>query len=488
MRVTVSLIAHTNIGKTTLARTLLRKDVGEVRDAPHVTEVSEAHVWLQAPDGTKLLLWDTPGFGDTARLLKRLKAQPSPIQWMLTQVWDRFSNRPLWCSQQAIKNINQDADLVLYLVNASEHPTDASYLQMELEILAWLDKPVMVVLNQTGRPRSTEERNADLTAWRAHLGTFHVVKNVIDLDAFARCWLQECGLLMAIGKLLGTEQQEAINRLITAWTMAHRRSFEESMQALSRPLAKAAADREPIPGVAFARMAAGWGASLGEATPHALAQAALMKRYDASVRTAIEAVITANGIRGKAAVEASEQMSNAFQQRQAVNKGWAAFFAAIVSGAGSGLAADLAAGGLTFGGGALIGALSGAFVGSGGANLWNRLRGVYQSDVRWSEPALRGFARIAVLRYLTIAHFGRGQGEYKSSAEPEHWQRLVEGELARSEGALARSFELARSGAAIDVIEKAITDCLARMVSAVLCELYPDINTEAILDRGSGPD
>ena len=35
--VTLSLISHTNIGKTTLARTLLRQDVGEVRDAPHVT-------------------------------------------------------------------------------------------------------------------------------------------------------------------------------------------------------------------------------------------------------------------------------------------------------------------------------------------------------------------------------------------------------------------------------------------------------------------
>ena len=30
--VSLSLISHTNVGKTTLARTLLRRDVGEVRD------------------------------------------------------------------------------------------------------------------------------------------------------------------------------------------------------------------------------------------------------------------------------------------------------------------------------------------------------------------------------------------------------------------------------------------------------------------------
>ena len=33
--VSLSLISHTNVGKTTLARTLLRRDVGEVRDAAH---------------------------------------------------------------------------------------------------------------------------------------------------------------------------------------------------------------------------------------------------------------------------------------------------------------------------------------------------------------------------------------------------------------------------------------------------------------------
>ena len=61
--VTLSLVSHTNVGKTTLARTLLRRDVGTVLDAPHVTEVSEAHE-LIAVDGARLQLWDTPGFGD----------------------------------------------------------------------------------------------------------------------------------------------------------------------------------------------------------------------------------------------------------------------------------------------------------------------------------------------------------------------------------------------------------------------------------------
>ena len=35
--IALSLISHTNAGKTTLARTLVGRDVGEVRDEQHVT-------------------------------------------------------------------------------------------------------------------------------------------------------------------------------------------------------------------------------------------------------------------------------------------------------------------------------------------------------------------------------------------------------------------------------------------------------------------
>jgi len=128
--VTLSLISHTNVGKTTLARTLLRRDVGEVFDQAHVTEISEAHTLIEA-GGHRLELWDTPGFGHLGRLMKRLAGESNPIQWFLHQVWDRAVNRPLWCSQEAVRNIKEHADVVLYLVNASEEPEHAGYVPPE---------------------------------------------------------------------------------------------------------------------------------------------------------------------------------------------------------------------------------------------------------------------------------------------------------------------------------------------------------------------
>ena len=126
VKVTLSLVSHTNVGKTTLARTLLRKDVGEVLDQAHVTEEAEMFE-LVATDEAGLRLWDTPGFGDSARLLKRLRVHDKPLYWFFQQAWDRLTDRPLWSSQQAALNIREEADLVLYLVNATEEPDEAGY-------------------------------------------------------------------------------------------------------------------------------------------------------------------------------------------------------------------------------------------------------------------------------------------------------------------------------------------------------------------------
>ena len=101
--IALSLISHTNAGKTTLARTLLGRDVGEVRDAPHVTVEATPFPLVQTAEGDLLTLWDTPGFGDSVRLLRRLEQSGQPIGWFLSQVWDRFADRPFWCSQQAMR-------------------------------------------------------------------------------------------------------------------------------------------------------------------------------------------------------------------------------------------------------------------------------------------------------------------------------------------------------------------------------------------------
>lgn len=56
-KINLSLVSHTNVGKTTLARTLLGRDIGEVGDRSHVTTEPEDYVLLRAPDDSELILW-----------------------------------------------------------------------------------------------------------------------------------------------------------------------------------------------------------------------------------------------------------------------------------------------------------------------------------------------------------------------------------------------------------------------------------------------
>ena len=77
--ISLSLISHTNVGKTTLARTLLGRDVGEVRDEAHVTDSADEHTLVETPRRDRHRLRDTQGIGDSARLANRLEDYGEPI-------------------------------------------------------------------------------------------------------------------------------------------------------------------------------------------------------------------------------------------------------------------------------------------------------------------------------------------------------------------------------------------------------------------------
>ena len=163
-KINLSLVSHTNVGKTTLARTLLGRDIGEVGDRSHVTTEPEDYVLLRAPDDSELILWDTPGFGDSVRLAERLKARSNPIGWFTSEIWDRLTDKSLWLNQQAIKHVRDKSLVILYLVNASESPEAVPYVKAEMDILAWVNKPVIVLLNHievviTGLTRNQFEGN-----------------------------------------------------------------------------------------------------------------------------------------------------------------------------------------------------------------------------------------------------------------------------------------------------------------------------------------
>ena len=354
--VDLSLISHTNVGKTTLARTLLERNVGEVRDAPHVTATAEPHAMIETPEGDVLRLWDTPGFGDSARLAKRLAQSGNPIGWFLSEVWDRWRDRPFWSSQQAVRNVREQADVVLYLVSAAEDPADAGYVEPEMRILEWIGKPAIALLNQVGEPRPRALERAEEVRWRTHLARYGFVREVLALDAFARCWVQEMALLRAVGAALPAAKRPALERLAAAWQGRRMAAFEASIEALASHLARAACDREPVDERGGLRtQLRELLARDGEPSANDRAAARLAARLDADVRMTTDRLIEIHGLEGRASAEVLGRLAGDFAVASRVSEGKAAVLGGLVSGALSGLAADLATGGLTFGAGLLTG-------------------------------------------------------------------------------------------------------------------------------------
>ena len=468
--VTLSLIAHTNVGKTTLARTLLRREIGEVRDQPHVTTIAEAHPLLTISDA-RLLLWDTPGFGDTVRLMTRLRHEGDPIGWFLHQVWDRVRDRPLWCSQEAVRNVRDEADIVLYLVNATEDPESAGYLKHELELLSWMNRPVLVLLNQAGTGDAADR-------WRGYLASFDVVRGVLPLDAFSRAWVEEGLVLERVLPLLEGEKYQAMVRLLRAWNDRNLAVFTEAIDAIAGHLVEIAVDREPLGVPSSGSWLLERLSDLSVLSParRERATGALFDRVQAGTRRLMERLITLHQLAGESQVQLERRVEDAaVQGHDALNPTTGAIAGGAVSGLLTGLGADAATGGLSLGGGAIVGAILGAL---GGAALGGayKLAAGGEPGIQFQPVALDRLTREAMLRYLLVAHHGRGRGDYTDVDYPAHWASDVDGQLAQHHEALHGVWrDAAREGrAAAATLTERLRVVLRTMVTDVLRRRFPE--------------
>ena len=429
VQVQFALISHTNNGKTTLARTLVGVDVGEVRDAAHVTVFAESHPLLTTDAGDTLHLWDTPGFGDSVRLLKRLAMSGNPIGWFLREVIDRYRDRPFWLSQQALRTAKDNADVVLYLVNSSENPADAGYLPSEMKILEWLGKPVVVLLNQLGPPRPATDEQAEQARWKQHLDQFPIVRDVLAMDAFARCWVHERVFYEAVGKLVDEPKRAGYARLFAAWEANNLSRFHEAMRLTAAQLITAVQDSQPIEEeekslVKSAMRAVGLAKTDRQRQEKAMAQ--LVERLNINITATTTQLLKLHQLDPSSAAKVNARVRENFSIRAPVDKAQAGLLGAVVSGAATGLSADLMAGGMTFGAGAILGGIVGALTMAGAAWGFNTTTDRNRTTMQFADEFMQSLLVTSVLRYLAVAHFGRGRGNFVESEAPPFWQAEVE--------------------------------------------------------------
>ena len=206
----LAIVGHTNTGKTSLLRTLLRdSQFGDVQNAAATTRhVETASINIQ--DQPQIQLYDTPGLEDAGGVLDWLEAHTTTQQDGIDRI-NQFLASPAAQSDyaQEAKVLRQliNSDTALYVIDARE-PILPKYKD-ELTILSWCAKPIMPVFNFT--------LGSDLTAWQATLArrNLHVISSfdtiAFDFNGEIQLWHNLATMLpnrQIIDQLIAHRQQE----------------------------------------------------------------------------------------------------------------------------------------------------------------------------------------------------------------------------------------------------------------------------------------
>jgi len=144
----VAVVGHTNVGKTSLIRTLLRDvNFGEVQDTAGTTRVVEG-ASLNIENAGTLSLYDTPGLEDSIHLLHILNENQSPESDGLDRLHTFLENvedYPELQQEAKVLRALLNNDLIFYVIDLRT-PILGKFRD-ELKILSYAAKPVIPVLN-----------------------------------------------------------------------------------------------------------------------------------------------------------------------------------------------------------------------------------------------------------------------------------------------------------------------------------------------------
>ena len=238
---TLAVVGHTNVGKTSLLRTLTR-DVGfgEVSHRPSTTRHVEGA--RLSVDGEPLLeLYDTPGLEDAIALLDYLERLDRPGERLdgparVARFLEGSEARQRFEQEAKVLRQLLASDAGLYVIDARE-PVLAKYRD-ELSVLASCGKPLLAVLNFVSSPQHREPE------WRealARLGLHALVR----FDSVAPPEDGERRLYESLALLL-EHSREALQRLITDQQAQREARKHSALRLIAELLIDCAACRRSV--------------------------------------------------------------------------------------------------------------------------------------------------------------------------------------------------------------------------------------------------
>lgn len=390
----IAVVGHTNVGKTSLMRTLMRRgDFGVVSIHPATTRhVEKAEIKI--PGHETLALFDTPGLEDPSGLLIHLSAlkEKRGEDWIeCLQAFVASPSLQMSFSQEA-KAIGQilASDVVFYVIDARLN-MKVKYRD-ELEILGRCARPVVPILNFVA------DGEAKSTRWKEQLARVNM-HAVVSFDTVVFDEASEITLYEKVGTLLDAKAP-LLKALIEDLHQRRRAIRAASYTVIA----------EMLMDVTMARM------RFDRADEHQARQT--MDDFQNLVRTreneAINALLDLHNFAKNSYIDEDLAFTDGAWREDAFDIHALERFGfdagkAMASGAAAGLAIDLLVGGVTLGAAALTGAALGFVLDSArryGGRLKDAVRG--QSAVKADELVLMHLAE----RELTLlaALLRRGHG------------------------------------------------------------------------------
>jgi len=406
----LAVVGHTNVGKTSLLRTLTR-DVGfgEVSHRPSTTRHVEGA--RLSVDGESLLeLYDTPGLEDAIALRDFLDALERPGERLdgpekLRRFLDGSEARGRFEQEAKVLRQLQASDAGLYVIDARE-PVLAKYRD-ELAVLAGCARPLLPVLNFVASASHREEQ------WREALSRLGL-HALVRFDSVAPPLDGERRLYESLALLLekSRPQLERLIRDHEAQAVARR---EAGAKLIAELLVDVAACRDLVPGDAEA---------IRQATE--VLRDRVRKREEACV----QALLRLYAFRKDDARAADlplldgrwgDDLFNPETLRQlGVRLG-----GGVAAGAAAGAGIDLLVGGLTLGAATALGALAGGAwqtVGHYGQRLLGKLKGQRELSVDDSVLRLLALRQRQLLAALQTRGHAAMEAIRVDSPEDKQWR------------------------------------------------------------------
>lgn len=382
----LAVVGHTNVGKTSLLRTLTR-DVGfgEVSHRPSTTRHVEGA--RLSVDGEALLeLYDTPGLEDAIALLDYLERLDRPGERLdgparLERFLEGSEARQRFEQEAKVLRQLLASDAGLYVIDARE-PVLAKYRD-ELTVLASCGKPLLPVLNFVSSP---QQREPDWREALARLGLHALVR----FDSVAPPEDGEKRLYESLALLLETSRGR-LERLIADQQAQRDARKQSAARLISELLLDCAACRRSV------------------ATDSGQVQAAiddLRKAVRQREQRCVESLLKLYAFRREDASASDLPLMDGRWGDDLFNPETLKLLGVrvgggIAAGAAAGAGVDLLVGGITLGAAALVGAIAGGALQTArgyGGRLMDKLKG--QRELTVDDAVLR----LLALRQRQLLH------------------------------------------------------------------------------------